>query len=222
MLNQAAAWRVKYNKSKITVRVESFGVHCLNRAGVYPSGLRCKELCQEVVTNGFLKEEYADKLIAVEEMPTHEALKQKSGQTPRQTGSQYNKQESSKDEILKGLFDDPFGNVQYNLLSHNHMSLVLLAFVTKAKWNLPAIEQTFTVKGVKTNRTVNLCSPSGHLCVTAVAATANGQELAEVVREGVECEVLSWKMEVEEPDAASVISTALNKFSEMAMKTPEW
>ena len=80
MLNQAAAWRVKYSKSKITVRVENFGVHWLNRAGVYPSGLRCKELCQEVVTNGFLKEEYADKLIAVEEMPTHEALKQKSGQ----------------------------------------------------------------------------------------------------------------------------------------------
>ena len=216
MLNQANAWRAKYSKKKITVRIESFGVHCRNRAGVYPSGLRCKELCQEVFTNGFLKEEYADKLISVEEMQTHEALKLQGGQKPRQTGSQYNKQESSKDEILKGLFDEPFCNVQYNLLSHNHMSLVLLAFVTKAKWNLQAIEQK------KMNRTINFCDASGHLCVTAVAATANGQELAEVVREGVECEVLSWKMEVEEPDAASVISTALNKFSETAMKTTEW
>ena len=204
------------SKARIKVRVENFGVHRNNRGGAYPSGLRCKELVQEVLTNGFLKEEYASQLVAVEEMPTHEAVKLKGGPQSRQTGSQYNRQESRKDEILKGLFEEPFGTVNYNLLSHNHMSLGLIAFVTEAKWNLQPIELK------KMDRTIHFCDELGKMSLTAVAATANGQELAEVVQDGVFCEVLSWKMEVEEPDAASVISTALNKFSETAMKTTEW
>ena len=220
MLNQAAAWRAKYREMKsnalLKVRVENFGVHPCNRAGCYPSGLRCKELLQDVLTNGFLKEEYATQLVAVEEMPTHEAVKLRGGPQSRLTGSEYNRQESRKDSILKGLFEEPFGTVNYSLLSHNHMSMGLLAFVTKAKWNLQPIEQK------KLDRTIHFCDESGHMSLTAVAATVNGKELAEVVQEGVLCEVLSWKMEVEEPDAASVISNALNKFSETAMKTTEW
>ena len=53
-------------------------------------------------------------------------------------------------------------------------------------------------------------------------ATENGKELMEVVNEGVYCEVLSWKMDVEEPTAASVISAALNQASDLAMRTTEW
>ena len=58
--------------------------------------------------------------------------------------------------------------------------------------------------------------------MTAVAATENGKELVEVIREGVECEVLSWKMAEEEPTAAAIISAALNKCSDLAMRTTEW
>ena len=36
---------------------------------------------------------------------------------------------------------------------------------------------------------------------------------------GLEWEVLSWKMDVEQPDAAQIISIALNKKNEVAMKT---
>ena len=36
---------------------------------------------------------------------------------------------------------------------------------------------------------------------------------------GLEWEMLSWKMDVEEPDAALIISIALNKKNEAAMKT---
>ena len=39
--------------------------------------------------------------------------------------------------------------------------------------------------------------------------------------EGLDCEHLSWKMDVEEPDAASVISYALNRGHEMALHTTE-
>ena len=36
---------------------------------------------------------------------------------------------------------------------------------------------------------------------------------------GLEWELLSWKMDVEEPDAAQIISIALNKKNEVAMRT---
>ena len=49
------------------------------------------------------------------------------------------------------------------------------------------------------NRTIKFCDEQGRLCLTAVAATVNGKELVEVINDGLDCEVLSWKMEVEEP-----------------------
>ena len=134
MLNAAAAWRVKYRDlkspsgEKNRARVEHFGVHRQNRAGAYPTGIRCKDLCKEVISHGFLKEEYTDKLCVVEEMPLHEA----QARQICTTGSQYNRACSSKDELLQPCFQEPSGNVQYNLLSHNHMSLVILAFIAKA------------------------------------------------------------------------------------------
>ena len=42
-----------------------------------------------------------------------------------------------------------------------------------------------------------------------------------MVLEGVDCEVLSWKMDQEEPTAASIISQALNKAHELALRTTE-
>ena len=113
--------RVKYRDmksesgQKIKVRVENLGVHRNNRSGVYPAGIRCKELCSEVIANGFLKEEFSDKIVAVEEMPTHEVQADPSrGEV--QTGSQYNRAASSKDELLQTCFREPYGNVQYDLL----------------------------------------------------------------------------------------------------------
>ena len=134
----------------------------------------------------------------------------------RGTGSQYNREASSKDELLQACFQEQHGNVQYSLLSHNHMALVIRAFLGKAKWDMESVE----LKAL--NRTIIFCEQDGRLSVTAVAETVNGKELQQVINEGVDCQVLSWKMEVEEPTAASVISAALNKFSDLAMRTTEW
>ena len=158
-----------------------------------------------------LKEVFSDKLVAVEEMPMQEAHDRGHG-----TGSQYNREASSRDDLLQACFKEPYGNVQYNLLSHNHMTLVLRAFLGKAKWDMENVE----LKAL--NRTIIFCEQDGRLSVTAVAETVNGKELQQVINEGVDCQVLSWKMEVEEPTAASVISAALNKFSDLAMRTTEW
>ena len=53
----------KTDSNKIRARVENLGVHRLNRAGVYPTGVRCKDLCQDVLQHGFLKEEFGGKLV---------------------------------------------------------------------------------------------------------------------------------------------------------------
>ena len=213
--------RVKYRDmksesgQKVRVRVESLGVHRGNRSGVYPAGIRCLDLCTTVMGAGFLKEEFAMGLCAVEEMPPDEAMKLPDAHAHK-TGAQYNREASSKDDLLKTCFSEPRGNVQYNLLSHNHMALVILAFITNAKWDMEPIEQK------RQDRTIKLCDDQGRLSVTAVAATINGSQLAEVISEGVDCEVLSWRMEVEEPGAAAVISAALNKCSDFAMRSTEW
>ena len=80
-LCQATALRVKYRDlkhcgrahAKINVRVENCGVHRSNRGGVYPAGIRCKQLCIEVIGDGFMKEEFTNKLVAEQEMPARES-----------------------------------------------------------------------------------------------------------------------------------------------------
>ena len=76
LLTAAMAFRVKYRKAdangvakKTFVPIGSLGVHARNRGGVYPSGMRVKSLCQEVLENGFVKEEVNHACIVVEEPP---------------------------------------------------------------------------------------------------------------------------------------------------------
>ena len=72
-----------------------------------------------------------------------------------------------------------------------------------------------------TQKNIVYVDGEGKLSVSVVAAHPNGKELAEVLSEGVDCEVLSWEMDVEEPTAASIISQSLNKTHELALRTTE-
>ena len=212
----AMAYRVKYRKvnpdgkaRKIPVRIESMGVHRKNRGGVYPAGIRCKSLCAEVLEAGFVKEEVNHACIVVEEAPVEEVIRSRGAGMV--SASTYNAENSSKDELLITCFQSPYDDVRYMLMSHNHLMLVLRAFLTQAKWDLPACVE----------KNIIFCDSDGRLSVTAVAASANGKELAEVMAEGLPAEVLSWRMDVEEPNAASIISQALNQPQQMAMRTTE-
>ena len=64
ILIEAMAMRVKYRKTNsddaplmLYIPVTDLGVHKKNRGGVYPAGVRCKSLCEEVVVAGFMQEE---------------------------------------------------------------------------------------------------------------------------------------------------------------------
>ena len=64
-----------------------------------------------------------------------------------------------------------------------------------------------------------LLNPDGSFYNAAVAA--RDADLERILRDGLLMEVLSWKMLVEEPTAASLISQALNTSQNMALRTSE-
>lgn len=210
----ASAFRVKYGKMRAaggtaTIhRIENLSTHPANRGRVYPGGPRCKTLCVSVLQAGWSKEEFAHQLVAVEEPPA-DVIRSRGDQY--QSGAAYNKEECAKDELLCHLYDEPYGDPRLMLLTHNHMMTVLRAFLTGAKWELPP----------DTEKGIVFCDADGTLSITAVAESQNGQQLAEVLETGCPVEVLSWKMDAEEPNAASVISRALQKGHELAMRTTE-
>jgi hypothetical protein len=209
------AWRVKYRKLdsdgnvlRMKLPLPTLGVHPKNRGGVYAAGLRCKNLNTEVIESGFVKEEVDHQGVAVEETP-FEHVKQRG--SDYETGKAYNKNQSSKDELLETCFREPYDDVRHMLLAHNTIMLVLRAWLTQAKWDIPFDEK----------RQITYCDDMGRLSVTAVAAHKNGKELEVALRDGFLAEILSWKMDLEEPTAASTISQALNKGHELALRTTE-
>jgi hypothetical protein len=83
LVTQAMAWRVKYRvahtqpsgraaNDRFPIPIRSLGVHPNNRGGVYPSGLRCQHVCQEVLKVGFVKEEVNHAAVVVQETPREE------------------------------------------------------------------------------------------------------------------------------------------------------
>ena len=202
------AYRVKYRidqkNYRLDLAIRCLGTHKKNRGTVYPSGLRCKTLTVEVLKSGFLKEEVNHACIAVEEPPP-EAFP-KGGES----ASSYNIRKCSLSDTLCTCYQPPYDKVSHSLLSHNHIMLILRAFLTEARWNLEEIEGVMI-----------FCDAEGKLSISAVAAYPNGKELAEMVVEGIRCEVLSYKMDLEEEKAATLISEALNHPNTLAMRQSE-
>ena len=89
--------------------------------------------------------------------------------------------------------------------------LVLRAFFTNAKWEL-ALDAKKNISFGKDRR---------RLSITAVAEHPNWKKFAELVAEGLDCEVLSWKMDEEESAVSSTISHSLKKGHELATRTTE-
>ena len=218
LITQAMSLRVKYRQvdsdGKIVrkkVHLQASGVHPMNRGGMFPSGIRCRSLCEDVISIGFAKEEVLHNFVAVEETPVAHV---RSRGDKYVSGLEYNIEKSSKDELLCTCFSPPYNEVRHLLLGHNHLMLVVRGVCTKATWNLPSGK-------VKAACGITFCDDKGRLSLDALAGHPNGKQLKELLDEGADCEILSWKMDVEEPQAASLISQALNTGSEIALRTTE-
>jgi len=96
----------------------------------------------------------------------------------------------------------------YGTSSHSHLLLVLLAWLNEADWDVqdePSVVKFLIADG----------------SFSSAAVAARDADLDGVLKVGLSMEVLSWKMCVEEPTAASLISQALNKVQSMALRTSE-
>ena len=213
---RASAWRVKYrNGNKVRVRIGSMGVHPKNRGRVYPAGVRVKSLITDVISTGFDKDDVEYNCVAVEEPPVDVMISRSSGSSPVEvhSASAHNAANCAKDALLVTCFNPPYNDVRHSLLSHNHMMLAIRAFITDAQWDIPAIDED--------DKHITFCDAVGRLSTSAVAESPNGRGLAELINDGVLVDVLSWKMDEEEPDAAGIISEALNSAHQFSMASSE-
>ena len=211
LMIEACAYKAKYRKEgpKVRLRPGDLGVHKKNRGGAYPAGLRVKELLVDIAGHGILQEEADHNCSAVEEKPLAEILK--DGSASFQSSLDYNIQECAKDELLRGLYDEPLNVVHHSLLSHNHLMTICRAFLRKQLWRLED----------NTQKNIKFCDADGRLSLSSFTATPLGEQLGLIIKEGFLCQVLSWKMDVQEPNAAEIISTAENEVNSVAMRTTE-
>ena len=214
-VRQAMAWRVKYRvksesgQSKRRLPLQMLGVHPQNRGGVYPQGNVVKTLGIRLAGLGYSQEDADHQGVAVEQPPRDE---KNPDSAVAESYGEYNRRKCSGQPLLKSCFGVE-SNVTYGMLSHNHLLLLLLCWANSAKWELEDKEQGLLGKAL---------NAEGRLDVdTAVAADGNFAELKAIVTQGLLVEVLSWKINVEEPGACAVISAALNSANQVALRTTE-
>ena len=168
-----------------------------------------KELLVTMARAGILQDEVDTHGYAVEEMPVQMILDRKeAGFT---TTLEYNVRQCAKDELLSGIYNEPYNKVFHGFLAHNHALTVCRAVLAKQLWRLEDIQ----------DMKISFCDEDGRLSLEQITSSVNCQQLNAIIRDGILCKVLSWKMDVEEPDAAATISIAFNELSQVAMGQTE-
>ena len=209
LIRQAMAFRVKYRLDgrKKPISLARLGVHPQNRGGMYPQPDIVRNLGVKIMATGFNQSEAIHEGVSVEEMPYSERAKRKRCDgLPYETYADYNIRQC--DHLFLEKCFSYLNDIMYGTLSHSHLLLVLLSWANGAEWKLEDEPQWR-----------HMLNPDGTFYNAAVAAC--DEDLERVMRGGLDMEVLSWKMLVEEPTAASLISQALNKAHSMALRTSE-
>ena len=86
----------------------------------------------------------------------------------------------------------------------------MLPWITGAKWSIQ-----------KEDVSSRFCDEGGNLLYTAVAELDYAKEMVTTIKEGMKMEVLSYKINLEEPRACSFTAQALNKGQSVALRTTE-
>ena len=174
----------------------------------HPNPKTVANLGIDLLRDGFCMDEADHMGVCVQEVP----FDQRSGCKIEMYGD-FNKNNCTGSQLSACMPAEP--HIQYGTLSHSHLLLVLLSFRHEARW----AEVFDTDEATPLPEFAKLLHPDGRWDFTAVA------EKDPVVRElcanGLYMEVLSWKMIVEEPDACSIISQALNRGHAHALRTSE-
>ena len=195
-VKESSAYRVKYrilnndNSIKITKKaIFKQGVHTGNRGGIHPSGDRCKSLVQKILcpSGGWDQSEVEYGGCVVQEVPFAE---RPPGYV---TYTKFALKESAGSELLFPVSDNV--EFEYGSLAHGHIALVLKGCLKGARFYVDGIS-------VETGENVG--------CVDVEKWKAKYPEMYQAALEGLPSEELSWRMNIEEPRAAVVISRVLN------------
>ena len=131
LMIKASAYIAKYaiDGPKVRLRPGDAGVHKKSRGGEYPAGLRGKELLVDIARAGIIQDEVDHHGYAVEEMPLQKVLESK--ETGFTTTLEYNVQQCAKDELLSGIYAEPYNKAYHGFLAHNHVLTVCRAVLAR-------------------------------------------------------------------------------------------
>ena len=210
-IREAMAYRVKYrlseskSRSKRYLHLEMLCIHKDNRGGQYPMVQTAVNLGVGIFQDGFNPEDANHEGVCVQEIP--------EGSRPSGWETSYVRNRvRTAGTMLEGCFPVDAAVVAFGTLSHSHLLLTLLCWHYGLKWDVP------TEGGFK-NKWKAVLRIDGHLNADAVASVE--PLLAETLVRGLNFEILTWKMQLEEPTAARKISQALNKGHARALETTE-
>lgn len=212
LMKKAMAFRVKYRinegQYKRKLSLDLLGVHPMNRRGVYPNPDRIVSLGIGILKDNFNLEEANHAGVCVQEVPRD--MQEFNPAVARDQKSEYESYDAFNKKHCTGtVLGKCWGgktDTLYGTLSHSHLLLILLCIKQGARWELPAeLQSMLDTEG----------------CLNAAAVAARDASFIELAEHGLEMEILSWKIYIEEPDACSLISQALNKGQSMALRTTE-
>ena len=212
IVREAMALRVKYrlgvkNRFKRPVHITTMCVHKNKRGGRCPQAGTVENLGVHIFTEGFNAEEANHEGVCVQELPANERA------TGYDTSFEWNCMQCMG-TALEGCFSADGSDVSLGTLSHSHLLLTLLCWHNGLKWKLPQ-----GANGELKGKWSKVVDADGGLRSDAVASLDPGY--GTVLKEGLMIEILSWKIQKEEPLACSKISQALNKGHQLGLKTHE-
>jgi len=193
------------------------GVHMMNRGGfeIFPNGTDVRTLGCELIQSTLDQAEADHNGIVVEEVPAEVRLmmpdfKDPVTRKPYEGIGQYNYKMCQHSDYLRTCFDeDDARRVVLGTLSHSHLLMFLLCALTGAKWNI--VDEHGNPKFP--------CDQEG--CLDQAAVAARDAVFKNIMNAGIEVEILSYKLYLEEPTACTLISDAMNNAQGVALQKTE-
>jgi hypothetical protein len=191
-IKRAAAYRTKYaKKQKLRMAPILVGAHPQNREGIGPNPSRCEQLFSRDLLGKFDPAEADFEAVAVEGKPSSDMF------------TEYLRRHCEHEPGLAAVKSF----IAYGSIGHQHVNQIMRNIVGGVQISKGCLKTYPAVAKV--------CDPAGHINLDLLKSS--DLELWKAAQEGLLWQVLRWEMEVDEPDAVSCISRALNNKASACM-----
>ena len=121
----------------------------------------------------------------------------------------YNHEQTASQELLQKCFPDAaLSLIVAGLLAHCHLLLVLLSIKYGNKWQRKEDDQRYSDRPAPWN---------ADGCLDSEKMVKDDAQLGILLDHGLEVQMLSWKIYVENPEACAIISDAMNSGNSLAL-----